>query len=69
LRGRGGEVVPGLTEISGNLAVAALLGSAGVSGHSDDQLGTLSPLEALQKKDAKLKERTLRLARAAAGMA
>ena len=33
----------------------------------DDQLGTLSPLEALQKKDARLKERTLRLARAAAG--
>jgi hypothetical protein len=62
-----GEIVPGLTEILGQFgqqrswAVLAFLVTP------DDQLGTLSPLEALQKKDAKLKERTLRLARAAAG--
>jgi hypothetical protein len=62
-----GEIVPGLTEILAQFGPQRSWTVLAFLVTPDDRLGALSPLEALQKKEAKLMERTLRLARAAAG--
>jgi hypothetical protein len=60
-------VVPGLAEILGQFGLQRSWAALAFLVTPDDQLGGLSPLKALQRNDARLREPTLRLARAAAG--
>jgi hypothetical protein len=61
------DVVPGLADVLAARGVQYPWAALAFLVTPDDQLGGRAPLEALQRKDAKLKDVTLRLARAAAG--
>jgi hypothetical protein len=63
----GDDVVPGLPEILGARGLQHPWAALAFLVTPEDQLGGRSPLEALRRKDAKLKDVTIRLARAAAG--
>ncbi len=60
-------VVLGLAEILGQFGLQRSWAALAFLVTPDDQLGGLSPLKALQRNDARLREPILRLARAAAG--
>lgn len=62
-----GDVVPGLAEILEQTDPKRAWGTLAFLITADDQLGGLSPLEALRRNDVNLKETMLRLARAASG--
>jgi hypothetical protein len=61
------QVVPGLTELLANIGREPTWATLAFLVTPDDRLGELAPLAVLRGKDEKLKQLTLRLARAVAG--
>jgi hypothetical protein len=61
------QVVPGLTQLLGHIGRGPTWATLAFLVTPDDRLGELAPLAVLRGKNEKLKELTLRLARAVAG--